>query len=409
MSFRSILLFFFITLNIQHATAQDTFSISGIVKDESGATLPGASVLVSGYQKGSVAGSVGDFIISGLAPGSYNILVQIVGYFPASIAVTIKNKSASVDMVLKENKQMLNEVVIRPDRRRGEYLRIFREYFIGTSPNSNSCKIINPQVLDFYHDDNRRMLTASSREFLIIENKNLGYRIKYLLKHFEINDDKTRLSYYGFPTFEDLDKFKKDRFQKPRELAYRGSAQHFFKSLLSNKLEIEGFLLNKLLLGIKNEEKASDSLIQKKLRFFDQTDNENFVAHGADSLEYWLEMNRKPYYIDFLEKKPVLTDTLIKIGQDRFKTMHFDNALFVSYKFKKESFNYTKSRYRIERPYEFRNYQISVIKQLNGPIRFYGNGAIEDPQSLLFEGYWSYEKIGDAMPLDYLPIKKDLP
>ena len=409
MPFRISFLFLLLIFISQTVFSQDTFHISGVVKDSKGVTLPGASVLLSGYQKGTVADNNGEFTISKLSSGSYDVLVQLIGYFAISKNVKIEDKSISIEVILEENQQLLDEVVIRPDPKRGEYLRIFREYFIGTSPNSKSCRIVNPQIINFDHDEAKRMLTANTREFLIIENRSLGYRIKYLLNHFQINDERTRVSYYGFPSYEELDKSKPERFRKPRELAYKGSAQHFFRSLLQNSLQKEGFLLNKLLLGIKNYEKAPDSLIQDKLIFFDQTDNKNFVSHGADSLEYWQEMNRKPYFIDFLDKNPVLVDTLLKNEINGIKSMNFENGLYVSYKGKSESFYYkSKSAYRITKPYEYRNYQASVIKQLRGPIRFFKNGNIEDPQSLLYEGYWSYEKMGDAMPLDYTPVKKGL-
>ena len=97
-----------------HVIAQNTFTISGTVRDNKDG-LPGASIYLSGYKIATVADNDGKFKLSNLKPGSYDLLVQIVGYLPYSKSVIVSDKSVVVDLVLKENVAQLDEVVVRAD------------------------------------------------------------------------------------------------------------------------------------------------------------------------------------------------------------------------------------------------------------------------------------------------------
>jgi hypothetical protein len=99
-------------------TFTQTYSISGVVKDQSGQTLPGAVVLLGGYKIGTVADNTGKFHISNLRAGKYDLLVQMVGFLPANKGVLIDTRSVSIGITLVENIKLLNEVVVRPDLRR---------------------------------------------------------------------------------------------------------------------------------------------------------------------------------------------------------------------------------------------------------------------------------------------------
>ena len=182
-----------------NAIAQNTFSISGLVRDQKDG-LPGASIYLSGYKIATVADNDGRFKLSNLKPGSYDLLVQLVGYLPYSKSVIISDKSVQVELVLKENVAQLDEVVIRADPNRQKYINQFKEFFIGKTPNATQCKILNPQVLNVDYDVTKSTLTVSTTEFLVVENKALGYRLKYMLDHFEYNS-RTHIIYYSVTRF----------------------------------------------------------------------------------------------------------------------------------------------------------------------------------------------------------------
>lgn len=401
----ALLFLSFGVLTVSKALAQQLYSISGTVKDNKGETLPGANVLLSGYQKGAVADNQGKYTIAQLKPGNYDILVQMIGFLPANANVIVNDKSVVVNITMKESVNQLKEVVIRTDPYRKQRLEIFKANFIGTSPNAAKSKIINPHVIRFDYDRDTRTLNASADEFIIVENKALGYRIKYLLKYFEKNDKLNLVMYYGYPSFEDLatSKSKQRQYKRTRDEAYLGSPQHFFTSLFDNTSNPSGFIINKMQ-SKPNPKKLPDSVLDEKIKLFSQiaVRGASITANSRDSLAHYNRIKREPDSIDVLSRAGVLTDTLVKREVNNLKWINFTDKLYVIYTAEKEPKEYSKqSSYKVNRPLDLASSQVSIIHQLKTPIAFYQNGLVFDPSSLLFEGYWGYEKVADMVPMDY--------
>jgi len=197
-SFLFILLFCSCTL-----TFAQNYSITGTVKDKVG-PLPGAAVFVSGYKIATVTDNQGNFILPKMAAGNYDILIQMMGFTPFSKNVIISDKSVNISIQLQENATLLKEVVIKPDPNRPYYIALFKDFFIGKTLNSNECNILNTGVLTFDDDKDAGLLTVKASDFIIIENKALGYKIKYLLDVFEYNYKSKMIYYAGHPSFEEL-------------------------------------------------------------------------------------------------------------------------------------------------------------------------------------------------------------
>jgi outer membrane receptor for ferrienterochelin and colicin len=87
------------------AWGQDRGGIAGKVTDKkTGHALPFATVTIVGAQKGGLTDSEGQFLITGLAPGSYEVKVQFLGYAPVSqtgVAVAA-GKPTVVNLALQE-------------------------------------------------------------------------------------------------------------------------------------------------------------------------------------------------------------------------------------------------------------------------------------------------------------------
>jgi hypothetical protein len=383
---------------------QTGYMISGIVKDKKGETLPGANVLLSGYQIGAVANNEGKYLIGKLRPGNYHLLVQMMGYLPASINVIINDKSVVADIVLTQNTRQLKEVVIRADPNRSQYLQIFRESFLGTSPNADKTTITNPEVIRFDYDAEKRVLQASADEFIVMENKELGYRIKYLLKYFEKDDRVNLIRYYGYPSFEDLAQQKSRQYKEKRDEAYHGSSQHFLWALFNNTTMKEGFTIYKME-KIRTPNKLPDSTLDQKIDYFTRAAARGIIIyHGKDSLKHYSQMKLSPDTIEQVNRQGVDTDTLVKKEVNNLRWMNFQHKLYVIYSGENESKAYRKqSSYKVSRPPDLRNEQVSITHQLKSPIAFYRDGTAFDPDALLFEGYWGYEKVGDMLPVDYIP------
>lgn len=388
--------------------SQQNFTLSGVVKDKLGETLPGAGVYVSGYKIATVADNNGKYNLN-LKPGNYDILVQLIGYKAFNQNIVIGDKSLAVNFILEQDAFQLNEVTIKPDPNREGYIRMFTDFFIGTTPNAAQCKIVNPNVLiiDYSNDDSK--LTVKTNQFLIIENQALGYRIKYQLNNFEY-DNKSKIIYYeGYPYYEDLkgSKGKMKRWAAKREIAYQGSAQHFFTSLYKNTSKNEGFVMHKLIKQV-NKNRAPDSLIDAKLKYYrnmaiNSSGKIILSIGGNDSLSYWMKQKNSAKELSILNRQEVLPDTLVKKYNESIKSINFTDILYVIYNKEQEDPSYAnRIGMSISRPLDMPDYQISLINLLVAPIYFYENGGTYNPRSVLYQGYWSWEKMADSVPLDYV-------
>lgn len=401
----TVLLLVFVC-NVQ---AQQLFNISGQVKDKKGETLPGAGIYLSGYTTATVTNQDGQFSLSKLKPGSYEVVVQMMGFLPYSKSVVISDQSVNITIILAENTVQLREVVITADPNREKNLQLFKEFFIGRTPNSAKCKILNPEVLYIKYDGDARILSVTSNEFLVVENKALGYRLKYMLNLFEYNYN-TRIVYFsGLPVFEDLKGSgrKRKAWLKAREIAYAGSPQHFFQALYRNKVEEEGFIIYKRI-KVKNPNRPPDSYIAiTRARLLRK-------MHGAvkpgsitmDSLTILKQLENLPKDYVSLDMSGVAVDTLVKNIYPNVKTINYKDELYIMYTREEEAIGYSNTGHYVMRPLTVPNYEISVAQMIKGPVSFYSNGSMHDAKSLLYEGFWAYEKIGDMVPMDYIPIDK---
>src|ERR1700677_4090317 len=96
-----------VTLSCAPAPAQtvDT-AIEGTITDSSGAAIPGATVIVSssatGIKKQAVTASTGDYTVTYLTPGNYDVTVSANGFRSAvqqNIVLQI-NQQAKVNLVM---------------------------------------------------------------------------------------------------------------------------------------------------------------------------------------------------------------------------------------------------------------------------------------------------------------------
>ncbi|WP_316734407.1 carboxypeptidase-like regulatory domain-containing protein [Pedobacter aquatilis] len=404
-----ITIFIFFILTSINTFSQNTFSITGKVKDNKD-VLSGVGVFVSGYKIATVTNNDGTYSLS-LKAGSYDILFQSIGYKTLVKNIVVSDKIIVLDVVLEEDTKQLNEITIKPDPNRGKYINLFTDLFLGTTPNAAQCKIINPNVLivDYNQDDSK--MTVKTTQFLIIENKALGYRIKYQLDLFEWNGKTNVTRYEGYPYYEDLNGSysQTKRWTKKRDIAYFGSSNHFFSSLFSGKSKEEGFIINKMKKQV-DRTRPSDSLINAKIKYFRISGMGSVGKHRLnpaddDSLNHWTDEKYRPKQIAVLHQQNVMPETLVETYNESIKSINFSDVISVVYTNEKEEPSYLNDAIPVPRPSNMLNYQVSLINLLASPVYFYENGGIQNPRSIMYEGYWAWEKIADSVPLDYQPEK----
>ncbi|MDP4208260.1 MAG: TonB-dependent receptor [Bacteroidota bacterium] len=94
-------------LGVCYAYAQT--SITGIVKDDSGESLPGASVMIKGTTQGVVTDINGKFILKVPNPDKAILKVSYIGMKDLEVPI---NGRTSLDVVLTSNSKQMDEVVV---------------------------------------------------------------------------------------------------------------------------------------------------------------------------------------------------------------------------------------------------------------------------------------------------------
>lgn len=117
-----MLVFALLLLRAAPALGQDQGRLQGTVTDAStGDPLVGTTVLVKGEETGTTTDEDGDYAIQ-LAPGTYTIRFNFVGYRPATRTVEVTPPQTTLDVELDARRVSLGEVVVT-GQAEGETLR----------------------------------------------------------------------------------------------------------------------------------------------------------------------------------------------------------------------------------------------------------------------------------------------
>jgi len=370
--------------------------ITGKVLDSStGDPIPFANVFLSNATKGTRSNEKGEFILSTIKAGQYDLIVSFVGYKKISRHTIVNDDKHEYLIRLEKNSIELQNVVIKADPDWERNFNAFKRIFIGRTENAASCKVLNPKVVNVSYDKETSTLEASTEDFLIIENAGLGYRLKYLLNTFSW-ERKTGLVYYaGEVLFEDMNggKAQTRRWMANRKKAYMGSCMHFFRSLIQNRVLEEGFIAKRL---IKRPVpgRPSDSLTDAKILRFKTAAP---FSDDADSLAKWLGIKNSPRNIQILTRDTLTAEVLAKRSniQNQY-ALGFRDYLYVEYKNKDAQQN---SQY-IYNP-TVRSDRPSSLLTLNSEYAFFdSNGIVINPKILIYEGYWN-QGIAELLPHDF--------
>ncbi len=94
-----------------HIFSQQTYNVSGQVKDERNQPLPGATVLMPRVQKGTVSDVNGYFYLNGFNSGNYIVEISFLGYETFKDTLNLQ-KDIALAIRLKPSLKSLQEVVI---------------------------------------------------------------------------------------------------------------------------------------------------------------------------------------------------------------------------------------------------------------------------------------------------------
>jgi hypothetical protein len=357
-----------------------------------------ASVFLSNATFGTATNNDGTFTLRDVKPGQYELVITYVGYetYTQTILVGAKPLDLNIEMHLKSTK--IDEVTVVSHKFNKENFARFVREFIGTSENARQCKVINPKVVDLYYSKLKMTLEGHTDEFLIIDNKALGYRVKFLLNEFKVDDISNIISWEGRVLYEELkgSKGQLAKWHKKREEAYYGSSMHFFRSLYKQQLTQEGFVIRRLIRK-PNPERPPQPVIKQKLDRFDK-------LGITDSINRWRTLSNLPRYNEFLVKDPLSPQDVVRTTDEPgVFGLVFQDYLYVVYTKKRDEDHYSG----VYRSLDMENYLTSIVTLYTKYALFDMNGVIISPRSTLFEGAWSNDKIAELLPVDYAPeVKK---
>ncbi|HEX2627575.1 MAG TPA: carboxypeptidase-like regulatory domain-containing protein [Chitinophagaceae bacterium] len=388
-------------------THAQSFIKGRVVNETTNAPIAGCSIFISGTSIGTISNSEGHFELTNVASGKQELIISSVGYETVVYPFTEAELPLNLKVQMSIKVQQLGNVTVEPFLEEGwdKWGQMFTDNFIGTSTNAGYCRIKNKDKIRFRYYKKSNRVIAICDEPLQIENKALGYTIRYQLEDFEVNFKEHTTFYLGYTLFEDNTKEgkePKEKWQRKREEAYNGSVMHFMRSLYNNKLSEEGFEVRRMT-KIPNLEKQRIREMYKMRR----VGNTVTVGFGGgakgDSAEYYNRIMRQDDMINIYGTTLLTADSLTINTKGEEKFLAFDNYLYVTYKNEQEDEKYLQF-YRESRKPTFQRSYVTIIGDEGIIIDKAGNYF--NPQHFFTSAYWGWgEKIANMVPSDYVPGK----
>lgn len=335
--------------------------------------LENVHIFVSRSRSGSITDGRGRFVLS-LPLGAHRLVVSRVGHKTQTHDVMVRApRSYQLDFELEEQVLELGEISVSDERDPDwdKRLASFLEYFLGATENATQVEVLNPEVLDFTRMEGALYATAS--EPLILVNRALGYRLEHHLHQFIVDGDETWQDGESF--FVDLtpaSQEEADTWAENRKKAYRGSATHFFQSLMNDRTRQEGFLVYRV-------------------------EEPGWVGRQSEYQRNSAAPMRTP---QFAVNPVIYLDDGDSVLEHRFE---FPGYLHIIYTREEEDRAYARWQ-RIEHSGESRHLQHSWIRLQEGPALLDQAGYALDPYSIMYFGYMSFERIADLIPKEYRPV-----
>ncbi len=364
-----ILSFIFIGFTI---AADAQIVIQGKVLDnKSGLPVVNASVYFNNTSIGTVTNNKGEFILvtSGIYTGE--LIISSVGYQPLSYRVNNRDADKSFYTFKLDTKEnVLKDSLVINDATRMEWLKIFKEFFLGVTEEGNNCKIKNLNDIYFISGKNKSTIYAYADTPLIIINSLLGYEIAFDLIEFRFDKENGQNYFTGYNRYTEMG--DKKRWIKRRQQNYFGSTMHFYRSLIDKNLEAEGYTIFEIIKPPKNTDPVNvitslqiqtlNSVVISpieagKILFLDTISNNYFITCPNQIM---VQYNKIPYSTYYLTEK----------------------GFFAGIS-----------------PFGFTAY----INLLSEKVELDTKGIISNPLQVIYEGFWMYEKMGNQLPLNYHP------
>jgi len=378
-------------------------TISGrVIRSDTKNPVPGASVFLDNSSYGTVTNSEGIFTLSNVKPGQYTFIITHIGLADDRQTILVSNEPIKLNVTMTPKAIVLREVTITTRADWKKNFEMFKKEFIGTDANAKYCEIMNPDILDFTYYSTQKVLLASATNFLIVENRALGYRVKFLIDTFRMDGISQIIIYGGKRLFEELpgSKAEKKKWQTNRDSSYYGSEMHFFRSLYKDRLSEEGFVMHRYTRYI-NPARPPDNIIIRNIEKFS-------LLRRADSANKWIEIERmsKYYHEQYYPEQSFVSQVLSKTPQPGIFAFTYPDCMCVQYTLRQDNTFYKD----IYLPLNVPNYQTTILSFMDKErVCFFDMNGIIVGGAVLKEGTWSKSRLSQLLPVDYQPLAEDSP
>jgi hypothetical protein len=357
-----------------------------------------SSVFLANTTLGATTNENGAFTLERVPKGNYDIVGSYVGYrlSKQSVTVTAGATSPAITLRLTSSGPQLGEVVVKADSHQEDNYRKFTDLFVGRTAFSKQCRITNAEDVDVVFNDTTKTLTATTDNYVQVENKALGYRLKYFGMNFQYNETSEAVSYEGQTVFEEMkpkDENQRRQWLANRLAAYNGSQTHFLKSVYDNQLKENNFLAQQVRLVVPLRAARAEAALRKK--------KTPFTTAELDSLRAWAAL--PPIAQLNPAARPV--DSLRRVAADGRVFLRFSDELQVVYFGEAPDPAYTAPMSPIgpaEKTMPAKR-QVSRLTLVVPEAELNPNGTLANPFDVVPGEYWGFQRIGEFLPLDYAP------
>ena len=332
-----------------------------------------ANIFLNNSSVGAASNTNGNFTLIVSSQETQVLVITHLLYETLFIDAKRYHKLAKGDIIEMQHKSVdLSEVVISAKRGKKwkRNFRRFRKTLLGQGKAASSCKILNPEVLQF--EEKNGNLLVKAIDLLRIENDYLGYTIRFWLEELLIEANGSTY-YRGYAHFVDKIDANDARYISRRKTIYNQSIPHFLRSLSksSDKTALKEF----------GYELSFDSYEKGRFKTIITPTNPSVVVQPDSILG-----RHRLYFSEFLTVK-----------HSRLKALS-SNEMQVAVS-SKEQQKYGASP--TQSLGENQQYEISRLYKIEPFLLFDTRGHIINKSAVKEYGYWAEQRLASTLPIDY--------
>ncbi|WP_316804104.1 carboxypeptidase-like regulatory domain-containing protein [Pedobacter nototheniae] len=356
-----------------------------VLDDETDLPIANVSVFINGSTRGTMTNEKGEFLLHYLSINKYTVAFSSIGYETQEVNVSVQpDRPILITIRLKRRTISLSEVTISLQNNSWKrWGKIFLATLIGTSSHAQNCNLLNKKAVRFNYDKDNNKLYAYNTEPLVIQNDGLGYIIHYNIEDFSIDFNNEYIFYQGFVRFIEMEgsSIKRKRWETARHLTYQYSMARFVRTLYKGQAIDD-------LYEVRSIEKRLNT---EKIRVINLLRQSN--THKKDSIKYYQQVIKQEDSIKVLSA-PLHPKNFISAINDGKRGIIGINILYVSLiSVKNKILNRLATS------------KLTILPDRH--IYIEQTGVVTASQDFVIGGYWSgFERIGDALPIDYILQQK---